>query len=82
MGTTYTIKIVPDDLELIPQNFNSLIDSVLLKINLQMSTYIPDSELSLFNSNKDTTWFKVSQEVAEIFSNSIYISQITGGSLI
>ena len=45
-----------------------------------MSTYLTDSELSLFNSFKDTTWFKASHEVAEIFNNSIYISQITGGS--
>ena len=56
MGTTYEVKIVQN---LSNHNQNIIaedIDSILKSINKSMSTYIPDSEISLIN--KDEVLFK------------------------
>jgi thiamine biosynthesis lipoprotein len=45
MGTTYSVKYLMKQ----PQDFQSSIDSLLNDFNQCLSTYIPDSEISLFN---------------------------------
>ena len=45
MGTTYTIKYLHEGQE----DLKPSIDSVLRAVNQSLSTYIPDSEISLFN---------------------------------
>ncbi|MEJ2536518.1 MAG: FAD:protein FMN transferase ApbE, partial [Calditrichia bacterium] len=48
MGTFYSVKIVREDLQTIPYIANTVkskIDSVLQKVNQQMSTYLEDSEI-------------------------------------
>ena len=55
MGTTYQVKYIPKSNVKAPTTIKIGIDSVLKEINRQMSTYIPDSEISSFNrleSNK------------------------------
>jgi len=50
MGTTYSLKIVgPNKVDNQKNTLKAEIDSVLREINQQMSTYIPESEISLFN---------------------------------
>jgi len=52
MGTTYTVKIVDDtNISIIDTLIHSKIDSVLVSINQQMSTFIPTSEISIFNQS-------------------------------
>ena len=79
MGTTYSIKFVDidgsADLPVIQEN----VDTILAKVNRQMSTYIKTSEISLFNSFKDTTWFKVSHDFAVVLKESIEIYKQTDG---
>jgi len=64
MGTTYSITIADEDAghknsDLI----KSKVDSVLTAINQQMSTYISNSEISLFNERSDSGWQKISKEL-------------------
>jgi len=56
MGTTFSVKIVlpAQTASREPAQVNSVIDSLLLQVNQQMSTYIPDSELSRFNASRST----------------------------
>ena len=79
MGTTYSIKFVDvngsADLEIIQEN----VDSVLAKVNQQMSTYIKTSEISLFNSITDTTWYSVSHNFALVLNESNEIYKQTDG---
>ena len=52
MGTFYSVKIVREDLQpisFIVDTVKSKIDSLLLTVNQQMSTYLEDSEISRFN---------------------------------
>jgi len=74
MGTTYSIKIVESANFSLPSNLHKEIDSVLAEVNNQMSTYIKDSEISLFNSNKDTNWVKISSALAEVMNEAKNIS--------
>lgn len=45
MGTTYQVKYLSDQ----PVNYQNYIDSLLLDINLSLSTYLETSEISRFN---------------------------------
>ncbi|MEE9431304.1 MAG: FAD:protein FMN transferase [Melioribacteraceae bacterium] len=76
MGTTYSIKIITNKNN-IPDSFDTKIDSILIEVNNQMSTYIPTSELSKFNSTLDTSWFATSKELVQLFDESIEISELT-----
>jgi FAD:protein FMN transferase len=78
MGTTYTIKIVDSREKNTLSNIQLKIDSVLVEVNKQMSTYIKDSEISLFNSSQDTSWFKVSHDFVAVVEDAINIGQETG----
>lgn len=55
------------------------IDAFLNKVNRQMSTYIPDSEISRFNAATGTEPFPVSPEFAEVMARSLEICHMTGG---
>ena len=50
MGTTYSINIYSDSIDL--DNLKNKIDSLLYDINKEMSTYISDSEISKFNKSQ------------------------------
>ncbi|MBM3836812.1 MAG: FAD:protein FMN transferase [Verrucomicrobia bacterium] len=58
----------------------SEINRLLEKINRQMSTYLPDSELSQFNACGHTNWFPVSREVVEVFENALALSEASQGA--
>lgn len=82
MGTTYGIKIIKN-IESFEQ-YNLIkpkIDSILTEVNRQMSTYIPTSEISKFNDHKDTTWFPISEDFAEVTQSALEICELTNGAL-
>ena len=62
MGTTYNVKIIHSTaIENIDQ-VKFEIDSILIDFNKQMSTWIDDSEISIFNKTISTKPFKISDE--------------------
>jgi FAD:protein FMN transferase len=77
MGTTYSIKIVESRENKTLSAIQLKIDSVLIEVNNQMSTYLKDSEISLFNSSQDTSWFKVSYDFAAVVEDAIKIGHET-----
>ncbi len=64
MGTTYSVSIVDEPQKFLNTNIHLSVDRLLIEINKQMSTYIPNSEISKFNASQDTSWFKVSKDFA------------------
>lgn len=74
MGTTYSVSIVDNPLKLINTNIYNSVDSLLTEVNKQMSTYIPNSEISKFNDSQDTSWFKVSKDFALLVHEAKIIS--------
>lgn len=83
MGTTYSVKIVPSDnsRNLSSDFLKKKIDSVLVEVNNQMSTYIPESEISRFNKYNGSEWFNISKDFAFVLDESIRLGKLTGGSL-
>ena len=81
MGTTYTIKINSLRMNTIEKmSIQQKIDSVLLSINDQMSTYIDDSEISRFNNTKLNEPFKISNEFFSVVNKSKYLYDLSDGA--
>ena len=80
MGTSYSVKYLNNSSQNI-EEVKSNISTILETVNAQMSTYLPDSELSRFNSLKDTSWFSVSNDLAFVLQESLEICRLTNGAL-
>lgn len=79
MGTTYSIKLIDVDGSVDLPTIQANVDSILAKVNQQMSTYIKTSEISLFNSSKDTSWNVISHDFTIVLSEAIEIFKQTDG---
>lgn len=78
MGTTYNVKIV------VPHEYNEKIlqeriDERLVAVNQAMSTYIKDSEISIFNQSLKNQKQKISKDFLHVLSHSLSVSEKTNG---
>jgi len=81
MGTSYSIKIIDNDCIVKDENNLKIqIDSLLIDINRQMSHYISDSEISLFNKHKSVRPYPVSPDFFTVVKKALEISQLTDGA--
>ncbi|WP_394388490.1 FAD:protein FMN transferase [Shewanella woodyi] len=81
MGTTYHIKVVPNAQLPEPNLLQAEIDLALEKVNDQMSTYRPNSELSRFNSSGFEETVTVSADTATVIKEAIHLFEVTDGAL-
>ncbi|MGS0682990.1 FAD:protein FMN transferase [Shewanella sp. 125m-7] len=81
MGTTYHIKVVPNDKMPDVQLLQAEIDLALEKVNDQMSTYRPDSELSKFNQMTRNDKVEVSADTAKVIAEGLALYKTTNGAL-
>lgn len=78
MGTRFSIKIFnPPKFQ---EDVRLEIDALLRRINDQMSTYLPNSEISRFNDSESVDWFAVSPETATVANFAVSLSQKTDGA--
>ncbi len=81
MGTTFTVKWLDSRLAgFSSRSLRRNIDLRLSKVDGLMSTYKADSELSRFNSVRDSHWFSVSSETMEVLVEAKYIYEMTDGA--
>jgi thiamine biosynthesis lipoprotein len=81
MGTTFKVTVVAENIEPSElQRVQQLIEDELEEINLKMSHYREDTELSRFNRSHDQEPFVVSPETFEVFRGANEISLLTGGA--
>ena len=81
MGTSYIIRLVPQRGIAIELNqFKTEIDSVLEQINDQMSTYVNNSEISLFNKASTNSAIIISPQFKYVINRSIYWSELSNGA--
>jgi thiamine biosynthesis lipoprotein len=80
MGTSYSVQIVAPAAELDRAALAERIEARLTEINALMSTYQPDSELSRFNAQDATAWFRVSPQVVAVLQSAQQISRASGGA--
>ncbi|ABZ77728.1 ApbE family lipoprotein [Shewanella halifaxensis HAW-EB4] len=81
MGTTYHIKLVPNDEMPDAQSLQTEIDLALEKVNDQMSTYRPESELSQFNQMIHNENMEVSTDTAKVIAEGLTLYKKTDGAL-
>ena len=81
MGTSYNITLFPaKDTELDAESVQKSIDDSLKAINQQMSTWVKDSEITLFNQSQSTDWYPVSAEFAKVTEAAQQISKMSDGA--
>ena len=80
MGTSYSIKIVPNENELDKNTLHTHIEKILADVNQAMSTYISDSELSLFNQSKVTDWQVLSEDLFRVIEHGNQVSLVSHGA--
>jgi thiamine biosynthesis lipoprotein len=56
------------------------IDTLLLAINKEMSTYIIDSSISRFNQLQNTNWFPISKHFLKVINSAQTVSKSTKGA--
>jgi FAD:protein FMN transferase len=80
MGTYYSVKVPrpPQGLDAAP--LRSGIESLLVEVNREISTYDPDSELSRLNRNPSTDWIPVSANLLAVLAEGLSLSALTGGA--
>ena len=80
MGTTFNVKLFPTQEELTQLNLFEMVGEELKRINLLMSTYIPDSELSRLNQAKAGEPFNLSQDNVKVLAESMELNKLTAGA--
>jgi len=78
MGTTYSIKLVEENIDSI--YIHNSIDSILVDINAQMSTYIDNSSISRFNNLEIGDSLNVKSDFIHVFNKAHYYHSLTNGS--
>ena len=80
MGTTYSVQVTELPPSVDGVALQRRIDALLREVNGLMSTYQPDSELSLFNASQSTEWFPVSPELARVVNQAQEINAASDGA--
>jgi len=81
MGTSYHIKIITNAAQADEyENLHVEIDSVLRNVNMKMSTFIPESEISRFNAFQSTEPFEVSPEFVSVLKSALQINKDSNGA--
>jgi thiamine biosynthesis lipoprotein len=82
MGTTYTVKIAVRRTlpEIEVEELRTVIQSELDAVNARMSTYLPNSELSLLNRYDGERPFPVSSELLEVLVTARQVGVATQGA--
>jgi len=78
MGTQFTVKLAGYDANI--EGLQQEIEASLDAVNLMMSTYKADSEISRFNSNATTEWQPVSAEFCASVKSALALSALTNGA--
>lgn len=80
MGTSYSVLITQLSHGITEQTVQLEIESILERVNQQMSTYRQDSELSRINQSSAKQWLTISPELFEVIHYAQSVSEQTDGA--
>jgi len=80
MGTTFSVKVVGHIDENAYASLKNDFERILTSVNAQMSTYIPESEISRFNSSDSLDWFSISRDFFVVADLADKISRDSHGA--
>ena len=78
-GTSYHIKVVLDAPERDRKEIEGLIERLFLTVDLALSTYREDSDLSRFNRSESRDWVEVAPSVVQLTALARGVSEKTQG---
>jgi len=81
MGTSFSIELVASDDDIDETRLEQRVVEILNRVDQRMSTWLPDSELSLFNGNSSTDWINVSAELCRVVEAALGMSERDGWGL-
>ena len=79
MGTSWSVMINAGALPLPRQQLKAQLDSILDRVNGEMSTYLPESELSIINAAHSTGPIPVSRPLMQVLEAAHEVSRLTRG---
>ena len=80
MGTTWSVLLNTGKLPLSRQRLQTQFNAILDRVNMEMSTYLPESELSMLNARDSAGWIPVSPSLMEVLQAAREISRLTQGA--
>lgn len=81
MGTSYNIVIAHSKETIVEtESLKKNIDDLLYVLNQQVSTYVPSSQISLFNKNDELEWVKVDHDFYSVVEAAQNISKLSQGA--
>jgi thiamine biosynthesis lipoprotein len=83
MGTAFHVKVISDRQgtdTAYAARLSAAIEETLESVNQNMSTYLPDSELSRFNASGGEDRFAISTDTAAVFACALEIAESSGGA--
>ena len=78
MGTRYAVSWSGG--EQCTRDLAQLVEAELHSVNAQMSTWLPDSELSRFNRGPAGQWVSVSADLAAVVDVALHLSRLSDGA--
>ncbi|MDF1781064.1 MAG: FAD:protein FMN transferase [Alcanivoracaceae bacterium] len=80
MGTTWSVKVVGLPVDMTPPQLQHELQLILQNINQQMSTYIPDSDISRFNQADAGTWHTLPADFYQVLDYALRLADETDGA--
>lgn len=82
MGTTYSVRVErpPERFTHFPETLGEIVEAELLDVDMHMSTYRDDSDLSRFNQLGETTPFTIPPPLYGVLERAQKVSEETGGA--
>lgn len=75
MGTTWHVSYIGATPGPSPDQLQSGIEGLLEQLNLSMSTYLADSQISQFNALEANTWFRTSPDFFQVLSTALEVGR-------
>ncbi len=80
MGTTWSVLLNADELPVTRRQLQTEFDAILTRVNMAMSSYLPESELSRINAADSTDRLTVSASLLYVLQAALEISRSTQGA--
>ncbi|GAB6068213.1 FAD:protein FMN transferase ApbE [Methylothermus subterraneus] len=80
LGTSFTVKATRIPPEIDSEKLKAQLEARLEEVDKQMSTYLPDSELSRFNRSESLDWQPVSEDLAKVVATALEVSRWSEGA--
>ncbi len=80
MGTFYEVTVSGLSAGSTAEALQEAIEGRLAEVNQQMSTYLPESEISRFNDSRSLDWFPISPGFAHVVQTALEIAELSEGA--